>query len=88
MAKSIYDFFSQDQTKDLIQKLKEYGVNLEAEAKKDTDNGFEGMIFVLGDNREVSLDSRIRVIGCVERSQIAGKVACRVWPLTRIGMMH
>ena len=34
MAKSIYDFFSQDQTKDLIQKLKEYGVNLEAEAKK------------------------------------------------------
>ena len=48
----------------------------------------EGMIFVLGDNREVSLDSRIRVIGCVERSQIAGKVECRVWPLTRIGMMH
>ena len=47
MAKSIYDFFSQDQTKDLIQKLKEYGVNLEAEAKKDTDNRFEGMIFVL-----------------------------------------
>ncbi len=47
MAKSIYDFFSQEQTKDLIKKLKEYGVNLEAEVKKNFDNRFEGMIFVL-----------------------------------------
>lgn len=48
----------------------------------------EGMIFVLGDNREVSLDSRIRAIGCVESSQIVGKVACRVWPLARMEMMR
>ena len=48
MAKSIYEFFSQEQTKDLIKKLKEYGVNLEAEVKEgDLDNRFEGMIFVL-----------------------------------------
>ena len=48
----------------------------------------EGMVFVLGDNREVSLDSRIRAIGCVESSQIVGKVACRVWPLARMEMMR
>ena len=48
----------------------------------------EGTIFVLGDNREVSLDSRIETIGCVKISQIVGKVACRVWPLARIGMVH
>lgn len=48
----------------------------------------EGMYYVLGDNREVSLDSRIKAIGCVQRSQIAGIVICRVLPLDRIGMMH
>lgn len=48
----------------------------------------EGMLFVLGDNREASIDSRTKMIGCVEDSQIAGKVACRVWPMARIGLMH
>ncbi len=44
----------------------------------------DGMYFVLGDNRAVSLDSRIRSIGCVQSDQIVGKAAIRVWPLTRI----
>lgn len=48
----------------------------------------EGMIFVLGDNREVSMDSRIRVIGCVDESQIAGKAEYRIWPLARMGIIH
>ena len=48
----------------------------------------EGMLFVLGDNREVSLDSRIRAVGCVESSQIVGRVVCRVWPLARMEMMR
>lgn len=47
-----------------------------------------GMIFVLGDNRTVSIDSRIKSIGCVERDQIVGKVAFRAWPLARMGIMH
>lgn len=45
----------------------------------------DGMYFVLGDNRAVSLDSRIRSIGCVQNEQIVGKAVVRVWPLTRIG---
>lgn len=48
----------------------------------------EGMVFVLGDNRSVSIDSRIRSIGCVEEDQIVGKAAFRAWPTARIGMIH
>lgn len=48
----------------------------------------EDMIFVLGDNRAVSLDSRIKSIGCVEKNQIVGKAAFRIWPSGRIGRVH
>lgn len=48
----------------------------------------EGMLFVMGDNRAVSMDSRLRAIGCVEEAQIMGKVVCRIWPWERIKMMH
>lgn len=47
MAKSIYEFFSQEQTKDLISKLKEYGINMEEDNNENSDNRFEGTIFVL-----------------------------------------
>lgn len=48
----------------------------------------KGMYFVLGDNRAVSLDSRIKSIGCVQSEQIVGKAVIRVWPLTRVEIMH
>ena len=48
----------------------------------------EGMVFVLGDNRAISIDSRIRSIGCVEENQIVGKTAFRVWPPDRMGGMR
>lgn len=48
----------------------------------------EGMFFVMGDNRIVSMDSRLRAIGCVEEAQIMGRVVCRIWPWDRIEMMH
>ena len=41
----------------------------------------ENRYFVLGDHRATSIDSRSSVIGCVEKSQILGKVFLRVWPL-------
>lgn len=48
----------------------------------------EGMYFVLGDNRAVSLDSRIKSIGCVQSDQIVGRTVIRVWPLTRVEIMR
>ena len=44
----------------------------------------ENRFFVMGDHRATSIDSRSTVVGCVEKSQIAGKVFLRVWPLPRI----
>lgn len=47
MAQSVYEFFSQAQTKDLIEKLKKYDINLKAEDITQVDNRFEGIVFVL-----------------------------------------
>ena len=46
-ANSIYEFFRQDQTIDLINRLKEANVNMEALETEDIDNRFEGKTFVL-----------------------------------------
>lgn len=48
----------------------------------------EDRIFVLGDNRAVSVDSRSTSVGCVSSEQIVGKIVFRVWPLSRIGPIH
>ena len=48
----------------------------------------EGKIFVMGDNRSVSIDSRHSSIGCVSDEQIVGKIVYRVWPLTTIGSVQ
>lgn len=44
-------------------------------------------IFVLGDHRSVSIDSRSSEIGFVGQEQIMGRVAFRVWPLNRLGFV-
>ena len=44
----------------------------------------ENRFFVMGDHRATSIDSRSTVVGCVENSQIVGKVFLRVWPVPRI----
>ena len=48
----------------------------------------ENRYFVLGDHRATSIDSRSSVIGCVEKSQIVGKVFLRVWPLSSFSLIH
>ena len=45
----------------------------------------DGSWFVLGDHREVSIDSRNSEIGCIKQEDIVGKIIFRVWPLKRIG---
>lgn len=47
VAKSIQEFFLQDQTIDLIEKLKAAGVNTKSLEEKGEDNRLEGKIFVL-----------------------------------------
>ena len=45
----------------------------------------ESKLFVMGDNRSVSVDSRNTAVGCVAEEQIVGKVVFCVWPLKRFG---
>ena len=45
-------------------------------------------VFVMGDHREVSIDSRISAIGCVKQDQVAGKLVLRIWPLNHFGMVR
>jgi len=47
MAESLVRFFESEQTKDLIQKLKEAGINTQGNKQEILDNRFEGMTFVL-----------------------------------------
>ncbi len=47
MANSIVEFFSQEQTKDLIERLKKAGVNTKEAEQEILDNRFEGKTFVL-----------------------------------------
>ena len=42
-------------------------------------------LFVMGDHRETSIDSRNTVVGSVDHQQIIGKVIMRVWPFKEIG---
>lgn len=45
----------------------------------------ESRLFVMGDHRSVSVDSRNTAVGCVAEEQIVGKIVFRVWPLNEFG---
>ncbi len=45
----------------------------------------DGRIFVMGDDRAVSLDSRTTAVGPVSQEQVLGRVVFRVWPLPALG---
>lgn len=48
----------------------------------------ENRIFVLGDHRATSVDSRNTAVGCISEEQLVGKIIYRVWPLSAIGPME
>lgn len=45
----------------------------------------EDRVFVMGDNRELSIDSRNTAVGTVSEEQIVGKLLYRIWPLRDLG---
>ena len=48
----------------------------------------KGKLFVLGDNREVSLDSRYDKVGLVDVSDVEGKVFVRLYPFNDISFIN
>ena len=46
----------------------------------------ENTVYVMGDNREQSKDSRS--FGCIPYSRVNGYVLCRIWPLNKLGSIE
>lgn len=47
----------------------------------------ENRVFVMGDHRSTSIDSRTASVGCIADEYIIGKVILRVWPFEKIGTL-
>lgn len=44
----------------------------------------ESRIFVMGDHRSTSIDSRNTAVGCIADEQIVGKIVFQIWPLREL----
>ena len=44
--------------------------------------------FLLGDERETSVDSRHSSVGCISEEEMVGKIIFRVWPMDVIGVIE
>ena len=47
-----------------------------------------GCLFVMGDNRSVSMDSRMQDVGMVSVKDVVGRAVFRLWPLRSVGGIY
>lgn len=69
------------------ERLEENYVSNRAQGECDVDMPYHvpnGFVFVMGDRRSDSLDSRSSAIGCVAKEQILGRVVAQIWPKEEI----
>ncbi len=45
-------------------------------------------IFVMGDHRATSVDSRNKSVGCIDEENVVGKIVFRVWPLHKLSFVN
>lgn len=45
----------------------------------------DGKVFVMGDHRSTSVDSRMTEVGGVAQEQVVGRIIFRIWPFKRFG---
>ena len=45
----------------------------------------KGQVFVMGDNRPYSLDSRFNEVGCIDARDVLGKIVFRISPISQMG---
>lgn len=84
MAKSVYEFFREPQTIDLINRFRDLGLNMEALVEDGADNRFEGMTFVLtgaleGYSRKEAEDIIEKFGGKASRICIKENNLCTSW---------
>ena len=73
------------------QVLEEDYINEPTYMKRDVDFPVtvpQGCVFVMGDNRNRSLDSRDSSIGMVDQRYILGKAVFRLFPFQKIGLIE
>ena len=47
----------------------------------------DGYVFVMGDHRTNSRDSRLEEIGFINEQDVVGRAVFRIWPLGRFGFL-
>ena len=48
----------------------------------------ENSIFVMGDHRSTSIDSRSKSVGSIDMEDVVGRIVLRIWPLKDIQLVH